>query len=54
MKDLERENVTLCLPDKDGDVEVETDCLSSGYNTYIPFKDLYEWVIAIHEQKKQE
>lgn len=52
MKDLEiNEEMTLHVPDIDGDVEIKIFSDGYGWNSeYVPFEELVKWVASITEQ----
>ncbi len=56
MKDLElKDGTTLCLPDRQGDIEIEIDAGSDGFQyRYIPFEELEKWVIAVKRNMANE
>ena len=54
MKDLELSGVTICLPDSDGDVEIESGLWEEFFRCYVPFETLEEWVISVREHMAKQ
>ena len=50
MKDLVIDDITLYLPDNDGDVEIQIDTYDYSSSSYVLFSELEKWVFAIREQ----